>query len=435
MCGWRPVWIVAGLLLSDGIRSPLPASEAALAVDAARPAFEANSRRAVEDLQDHLRDQGLDGVPAQAFATVPLTRDDAAEASRLLLSAHRHSLLEHLGGKFGDGGPRRPQEGLMEIRGRRMRYWYSVRGPRPPGGRSLYLSLHGGGGAPAAVNAAQWENQKRLYAPDEGVYLVPRAPGDTWDLWHQGHVDTFFDRLIRNLVVLEEVDPDRVYLMGYSAGGDGVYQVAPRMADRFAAAAMMAGHPNETRPDGLRNLPFAIWVGAKDGGFGRNSVARKWGDSLEELAAGDPGGYRHELHLVPGKGHWMDGEDAAAVPWLAEHTRNLRPDRVVWLQDDVTHRRFYWLAVSEPRARARLAAARSGQRITITEASPQGRLTIHLDDTMLDLDQPVVVVQGDHEVFRGAVPRTIATLAQTLAEREDPRGLFCGRIVIPLPDS
>jgi len=244
-----------------------------------------------------------------------------------------------------------------------------------------------------------------------------------------------FDRLISHLVVLEGVDPDRVYLLGYSAGGDGVYQVAPRMADRFAAAAMMAGHPNETRPDGLRNLPFAIWVGADDAGHNRNAAARQWGDSLAALAAADPAGYRHDLHLVGGKGHWMDREDAAAVPWLATHTRNLRPDRVVWLQDDVTHRRLYWLAVSEPQARARLDVVRAGQRITITEASPQGRLAIRLDDTMLDLDEPVVVVNADHELFRGVPPRTILTLARTLEERGDPRGLFSAEIEVSLPDS
>ena len=100
------------------------------------------------------------------------------------------------------------------------------------------------------------------------------APTDTWDLWHRSGIDVFYDRLIEDMSVFEDVDPDRVYLLGYSAGGDGVYEVAPRMADRFAAAAMMAGHLNETFPLGLRNLPFAIQVGAKDGGYNRNAVAR-----------------------------------------------------------------------------------------------------------------------------------------------------------------
>ena len=124
--------------------------------------------------------------------------------------------------------------------------------------------MHGGGGAPPQVNDQQWENQKRLYTLSEGVYLVPRAPTNTWNLWHQGHIDGMFSRLIENMIALEDVNPDKVYLMGYSAGGDGVYQLAPRMADRFAAAAMMAGHPNETSPLGLRNLPFTLHMGGRD---------------------------------------------------------------------------------------------------------------------------------------------------------------------------
>ncbi|GBL43395.1 hypothetical protein EMGBD4_08940 [Verrucomicrobiota bacterium] len=34
----------------------------------------------------------------------------------------------------------------------------------PEGQRSLWISMHGGGGAPAAVNDQQWRNQIRLYA-------------------------------------------------------------------------------------------------------------------------------------------------------------------------------------------------------------------------------------------------------------------------------
>ena len=176
----------------------------------------------------------------------------------------------------------------------------------PEGERSLWISMHGGGGAPPELNDGQWNNQIRLYEPEEGFYVAPRAPTNTWNLWHQGHIDPLFDRMIASYVARHGVDPDRVYLMGYSAGGDGVYQLAPRMADRYAAAAMMAGHPNETRPDGLRNLPFMIFMGGKDGAYDRNKIAARWKETLKGLAGGGRGRLRAPRHDLPGQGA-LDG--------------------------------------------------------------------------------------------------------------------------------
>ena len=135
------------------------------------------------------------------------------------------------------------QSKVIELGGLKMPFdWLSFGGTNaiPPGGRSLFISMHGGGGAPKQVNDAQWTNQIRLgksYRPDEGIYVAPRAPNDAWDMWHQAHIDDFFARLIEDFVVLEHVNPNRVYVLGYSAGGDGVYQLAPRTPDRWAAVA------------------------------------------------------------------------------------------------------------------------------------------------------------------------------------------------------
>lgn len=64
--------------------------------------------------------------------------------------------------------------------------------------------------------------------------------------------------LIENMVLFENVNPNRVYVIGYSAGGDGIYQIGPRMADRWAGAAMIAGHPNGAPADNLRNTAFTL---------------------------------------------------------------------------------------------------------------------------------------------------------------------------------
>lgn len=323
--------------------------------------------------------------------------------------------------------------GVIEAGGVSMPVVWTVEGTAPATGHSLYISLHGGGGAPADVNDRQWRNQQRLYDIDEGVYVAPRAPTNTWDLWHQGHVDPLLDRLIQDMILVEGVDPDRVYLTGYSAGGDGVFQLAPRMADRFAAAAMMAGHPNETKPDGLRNLPFAIYMGGRDDAYDRNAKARQWKASLANHAAEDPGGYPHDVVIYPDKGHWMDGEDADGVRWMAKHDRNLRPERIVWLQDDVVHKRFYWLKVDHPVARDRVVVSLNGQVITIEEPGAPKTLRIRLDEDMLDFDQPVQVVDATgHILFEGWVPRTAGVIEQTLAERGDPRGVFLGEIAVQI---
>ena len=71
--------------------------------------------------------------------------------------------------------------------------------------------------------------------------------------------------MIENFVATRGVNPNRGYLMGYSAGGDGVYQLAPRMADRWAAASMMAGPPNYAKPDNLRHLHLGLYKGGKGG--------------------------------------------------------------------------------------------------------------------------------------------------------------------------
>jgi hypothetical protein len=39
---------------------------------------------------------------------------------------------------------------------------------------------------------------------------------------------------------------------------------------------MMAGHPNNANPLGLRNLPFMIFAGGKDAAYNRNKVAAEW---------------------------------------------------------------------------------------------------------------------------------------------------------------
>jgi poly(3-hydroxybutyrate) depolymerase len=385
----------------------------------------------VDALRDHLALPPTDR-PAMAetsFAHSPLTRDEAEEATALLWAEHAERIRNEASEAWADG--------RITLGDDTMRFLVRRYGSAPYGQRSLWISLHGGGGAPPAVNDRQWENQIRIYRPDEGIYVAPRALQDTWDLWHEPRIDRFIARMIEIAIAIEGVSPDRIYLLGYSAGGDGLYRLGPRLADRLAAASMMAGHPGDADPRSLRNLPFAIQVGADDTPYERNLRAREWGERLAELHSEDPGGYPHLVRIHEGLGHWMQLRDAFVLEWMARHRREAWPQRIVWHQHGVTHPRFYWLGVdgNDRRPRTTIVATRrvgsDGQRIEIVEADVEA-VTVWLHDALVDLDEPVTIAVDGRTLFAGTVERTIATLVESLDERGDPRLMAPARVRVTL---
>jgi poly(3-hydroxybutyrate) depolymerase len=355
------------------------------------------------------------GNPPSAIPPAGLTKAEAASAIDLLWGMWR-----------AQQAPVRVAEmkaDAITLGDKKMRLLARVFGKPPADGRSLWISLHGGGGAPAEVNDQQWQNQIRLYEPPEGLYIAPRGPTNTWNLWHEGHIDDFFDRLIENCVLVAGVNSNRIYLMGYSAGGDGVYQIAPRMADRFAAASMMAGHPGNASPLSLRNLPFAIFAGENDSAYRRNKIAAEWGGKLDVLAREDPGGYPHRVNVYPGLGHWMNRKDAEAVPWMAKLTRDPWPKKVVWHQSPRLHNRFYWLSLPEGVAKADTTVRASVENNHITIDAPEvPRLVLRLHDRLVDLDQALKVTLNGKTVFEGKVTRQADAILKSLQQRSDPNG-------------
>jgi pimeloyl-ACP methyl ester carboxylesterase len=371
-----------------------------------------------------IRAANLSPVPDFSDEDAPLSEKDAARAIAFtyetMLSEQKEKRAAELKAKSFTMGDKT------------MRWLEKTFGDAPADGRSLWISMHGGGEAPEQVNTQQWQNQIRLYQPEEGIYLAPRAPTDKWNMWHQEHIDPMFAYLIESMVALRGVNPDKVYLMGYSAGGDGVWQVAPRMADRYAAAAMMAGHPNEAQLFGLRNLPYAIFMGEKDIAHKRSEVAVQKSAEIAELQKADPDGYVHLSRIYPGLGHWMNLKDAEGVPWMAKFTRNPWPKKIVWYQDDVTHQRFYWLRLPEGSAvkDQKITAEIEGRTIRLTGDIPPGT-EILLSDKLLNLDQAVEIsVNGKDRISLKPV-RTAKAIRNALLERLDPAATPYAVIVCP----
>ncbi|KAA1246713.1 T9SS type A sorting domain-containing protein [Aquimarina sp. RZ0] len=390
-----------------------------------------NTNAQVNDLRDWLNLVPANRPPLEDlnFSKEALSQSEATTALNLLIEEKQARMLDDFDFQWDN---RVLKHDIYE-----MPFYYQIFGTEPVDGRSLFISLHGGGGVPIEANDQQYENQKHLYDVImnslEGVYLAPRAPTNVWNLWHQEHIDDFLNIIIQLAVIKENVNPNKVYILGYSAGGDGLYQLAPRMADRWAAASMMAGHPNDASPLSLRNTPFAIHVGALDSAFNRNGVAEEWGVLLDDLQANDPQGYVHDVNLHEGRGHWMSLEDAVALPWMKNYQRNPLPKKVVWKQDDRHHTSFYWLQVPQNKivTGEEVVAEynKSSNEINIIE-NYSDTLQLLINDTMLDLDVPITIKYQNTVIHQGMFHRTILNIYKSLFDKGDRNLVFPGMISI-----
>ena len=205
--------------------------------------------------------------------------------------------------------------------GKQMRFFMETIGEPDADGRyPLYIALHGGGEGPAEGNDSEWINMAQYYrvGVENGIYIACRGITDTWDLHFQEDSDPLYDRLIEAMVVLYGADPDRVYLLGFSAGGDGVYQIAPRLADRFAAVNMSSGHPNGVSLLNLADCPISLQAGIRDWyseDAMRSIRAAEFEKTLSDFRARYGFGYEHRVFIhVPAGHNYQDyGDNEATV--------------------------------------------------------------------------------------------------------------------------
>lgn len=353
-----------------------------------------------------------------------LSADEAAAITAKLINERQQNSLAQYGAEWDN---RELKNGDYS-----MKFDIKIFGDEPKDGRAMYISMHGGGSTTEELNNKQWDNQKKLYTPDEGVYFVPRAPTNTWNLWHQEYMDGLIEKAIELAVIKENVNPNKVYIMGYSAGGDGTYQLAPRLADLWAAAAMSAGHPGDAQIKNLRNLPFALYMGALDEPYDRNIHAQTWSDKLDSLAKTDNQGYVHDVKIFKQHGHWMQHDDTVSMQWMPQFKRNPIPTKVVWAQDDIIRNNFYWLQATEEGKKQHneiIAAYTTDGEINVTNASEKS-FVIGLNDKMMNLDETVKVIVNGNVVFNDDVQRSLVNITADVNAMRDAELIFPVKLLV-----
>jgi len=350
-----------------------------------------------------------------------------------------------------------------------MRFTGVTQGEPGENGYPLYIVLHGGG--QTLINELSYEFMIDNYKEsiENSIQITCRGIRETYNCHFNPESYPLYDRLIQNMIIFGNVDPNRVYLMGYSAGGDGVYGITPYMADRFAAVSMSAGHHNNISPINFMNTPIILQCGDDDTAYDRHLETARFGDKLKALRETWPEQYEHIVNMHVARQHGISDDDAKrktnpvwenssawlegitktppqmgcsaksvntnAVDFLKEYTRNPLPKTVAW---DLSTRSplrpvksFYWLQADEAMTSGIIYATldTDNNSIKIDTQNVTGTFRILLNWDMVDYDRPVsLVINGVTRQEKLTPSREV--VEETTQERGDVNYQFSVKVEI-----
>ncbi len=315
----------------------------------------------------------------------------------------------------------------------KMNFYLGVKGDMPKDGYPVFLYLHGSG-----PREHEWANGLRLakmFQDGPSMYIVPQIPQEgAWYRWWQRSKQWTWERILRILMSMPEVDKNRIYVFGISEGGYGSQRLASFYADYWAAAGPMAGgEPLINAPvENLAHVPLSFLTGDKDFMFYRHLLTKTTGEKLDSMQRLFPNEYKHRVELIPDKGHSIDY--TPTTPWLAQHKRNAQPRHFIWENlemDGLKRNAFYNLQVLEEtdayRTRYEFTANADnsidikvdGVKYNATWKDPHwgidmlfskdltpaqhGHLRVFLSDQLVDLKKKVSVRINGKQVFCGKV--------------------------------
>ncbi len=345
-----------------------------------------------------------------------------------------------------------------------MPYYYGVKGSTA-GKLPLFLYLHGSG-----PKEHEWSTGLILgnrFQDGPSLYFIPQIPNEgDYYRWWQVAKQFAWEKLIRQALVEDNVDANRLYVFGISEGGYGSQRLASFYADYWAAAGPMAGgEPLKNAPiENCANIGFSFLTGADDTGFYRNTltyytqIAFDSAQLARPLDADKRPLFVHRINLLPGMQHHIKYD--LTTPWLKNFVRNPYPKTVLWedYEMDGRHRSgFYNLQVlaspSENRTYYDMNIHNNVMTINIKEVeytaverdkhwgiemrfnriytnAKGGRLRIYLNNELIDMKKPVTVIVNGKELYRKNVRANLQDMINSCTEYFDPYRVYPASIEV-----
>lgn len=349
-----------------------------------------------------------------------------------------------------------------------MPYRFGYKGKIDSIASPLYIFLHGSG-----HKQHEWAAVTQLATMFDDapcLYFIPQIPNEgEWYRWYQRGKQWAWEKLLREALIREDVDPNLIYLMGISEGAYGSQRLASFYADYLAGAGPMAGgEPLINAPaENLRNTSFILRTGQKDFGFYRNVLTYTTGEKLDSLQALYPGYYNHQIEIIPDYGHAIDYRPTPL--WLRGQKRNPYPKSVYWedFAMDGRHRNgFYNIYVEERETlpdsvRTCYEMNINGNEVDINVSTvnytpsivgndfgfpiavdfvktytpaTSGCFTVYLNDQLVDLNNKVTIKVNGKEIYNGKLTPNLADMVNSCARYFDPTRIYPASLTIDLAD-
>ena len=185
------------------------------------------------------------------------------------------------------------------------------------------------------------------------------------------------------------IDADRVYMTGTSAGATGMMHTAASRQHVFAGLVPLVAFGNDLPLKNFNNLPLRCEHGVNDWTSSIGNVRVQF-QKLNKL------GYPAQLNEHPTAGHGIRVPPPDTMEWLFKQNRNPRPNHIVYSCEHPRDGKAFWLeieAFQDPHQRAHIDAKLTKAGLTIQTQNIK-QFSLDLKNATLKQGETLIVDQS-----------------------------------------